>query len=89
MILHVTFTDGSNPWVCFSDDRQELAEHWRDWMKYHASTAQPKAYNGNYICELATDRARFVVYKQGEYFDTAKTYKRLGNALAYLERRGA
>ena len=87
MILHVTFSDGSNPWVAFSDDRQELAEHWRDWMKYHPTEAQPKAYHGNYICETAPDRAGYLVYKQGEFFDTAKRYKRLGNALAYLERR--
>ena len=88
MILHVNFTDGSNPWVCFSDDRHELANHWRDWMKYHPAEAQPKAYNGNYICERSTDNAGYMVFKQGEYNDTAKKYKHLGHALASLERLG-
>ena len=88
MILHVNFSDGSNPWVCFSDDRHELANHWRDWMKYHSTEAQPKAYNGNYICEPGEDRAGYMVYKQGEYNDTAKKYKHLGHALASLERLG-
>ena len=88
MILHVNFTDGSNPWVCFSDDRREIADHWKDWMKYHRDTAKPKAYNGNFVCEGADDRAGYIVYKQGEFFDTAKHYKRLGFALAYLETKG-
>lgn len=88
MILHVTFSDGSNPWVAFSDDRRELAEHWRDWMKYHPEEAQPKAYNGNYICECAEDHAGFWVYKTGESGDTVKRYKHLGRALAALDRLG-
>jgi len=88
MILHVDFSDGSNPWVCFSDNRREIAEHWREWMKYHGDTARPTAYNGNYICEASSDRAGFLVYKQGEFWDTAKHYKRLGFALSYLETKG-
>lgn len=88
MILHVDFSDGSNPWVCFSDDRREITEHWRDWIKYHPNEAKPKAYNGNYICERSTDNAGYLVYRQGEYNDTAKKYKHLGYALAALERFG-
>ena len=88
MILHVTFSDGSNPWVAFSDNRQEIAEHWRDWMKYHPFEAQPKAYNGDYICEIADDRAGYWVYKQGKFLDTGKRYKHLGHALAATERKG-
>ncbi len=49
MILHVNFSDGSNPWVCFSDDRKEIADHWKDWLKYHAETANIKAYCGGFI----------------------------------------
>ena len=88
MILHVNFTDGSNPWVCFSDDRREIAEHWRDWIKYHMEEAQPKAYAGNYICERSNDNAGFILYKRGEYRDTIKHYKHLGHALAALDRLG-
>lgn len=88
MILHITFSDGSNPWVAFSDDRREIADHWRDWMKYHPTEAQPKAYNGAYICERTADLAGYTVYRQGQYLDTAKRYKHLGNALGALERLG-
>ena len=88
MILHVTFLDESNPWVCFSPDRREIADHWRDWMKYHPEEAQPKAYSGDYICERAADRAGFLIYKRGEYWDTVKRYKNLGHALAALARWG-
>lgn len=85
MILHISFSDGSNPWVCFSDDRHEIADHWKEWMHYHGDTAEPKAYNGDYICEFTEDRAGYLVYKRGE---AAKHYKRLGFALAYLEKKG-
>ena len=88
MILHVNFSDGSNPWVCFSDDIPEIADHWRDWVKYHPSTAEPKAYSGDFICEMASDRSGYLIYKQGEYFDTEKRYKYLGNALKALAQRG-
>lgn len=88
MILHVTFSDGSNPWVCMDQERDIIAKHWRRWMKYHNSTAQPKAYHGGYICEIAGDRAGYWVYKQGEFWDTVKRYRHLGHALAALERLG-
>ena len=88
MILHIEFTDGSNPWVCFSDDRKEIAEHWREWMKHHASSAHPKAFNGDYICERAEDRAGYWIYKRGEFWDTSKHYKHLGHALATIDRLG-
>ena len=86
MILHVTFSDGSNPWVCFSDDRWEIADHWRDWMKYHPEEARPVVYCGNYICNRSEDNAGFYVYTRGQYRDTVKRYKHLGHALAALER---
>ena len=86
MILHVTFSDGSNPWVCFSDDRWEIADHWRDWMKHHPEEARPAAYCGNYICNRSEDNAGFCVYTRGQYWDTVKRYKHLGHALAALER---
>ena len=87
MILHVTFSEGSNPWVCFSDDRQEIAEHWREWVKNHPFEAQPKAYRGDYICEISPDRAGYLVYKQGQLNNTAKKYKYLGYALKFMEKR--
>lgn len=88
MILHIIFLDGSNPWVCFSDDRREIAEHWRDWMKHHPEEARPTAYYGNYLCKPADDNAGYWVFRRGEYWDTVKRYKHLGHALAALERLG-
>ena len=88
MILHVNFSDGSNPWVCFSDDIPELADHWRDWVKYHPTTANIKAYNGDYICKPANDRSGYLVYKHNDFFDTVKQYKYLGNALKSLSQKG-
>lgn len=88
MILHVNFSDGSNPWVCFSDNIPELADHWRDWVKYHPTTATIKAYSGDYICKPVNDGSGYLVYKHNDYFDTVKQYKYLGNALKSLSRLG-
>ena len=88
MILHISFSDGSNPWVCFSDERREIADHWREWMKYHPEEARPLAYCGAYLCERADDMGGYTVYKRGEYWDTVKRYKHLGHALAALQRLG-
>lgn len=85
MILHVNFSDGSNPWVCFSDDRREIAEHWRDWMKYHPEEARPVAYCGGGKCLLDPIQDKYVVTHKGT---DPKHYKHLGHALAALERLG-
>ena len=85
MILHVTFSDGSNPWVCFSDDRREIAEHWRDWIKYHPNEARPVAYCGGGKCLLDPIRGEYVVTCPPL---NPKQYKHLGHALKALERLG-
>ena len=85
MILHVNFSDGSNPWVCFSDDRREIAEHWRDWIKYHPEEARPVAYCGGGKCLFDPARGEYVVIHIGT---DPKQYKHLGHALAALERLG-
>ncbi|MGN0628454.1 MAG: hypothetical protein ACI4IW_02370 [Oscillospiraceae bacterium] len=88
MILHITFSDGSNPWICSSDDRHEIAEHWREWEKNHPWEARPVAYCGSIVCERADDNAGYWIYTRGQFWDTVKRYKHLGHALAALERLG-
>ncbi len=88
MILHVTFSDGSNPWLSYPLGRHTIAKYWKMWLKYHPSTAQPTARHNGHICILSEDRAGYWVFKQGEFFNTKKHYKRLGHALAALERLG-
>jgi hypothetical protein len=87
MILHITFSDGSNPWVSLPTDRHTIKKQWCKWMKYHPLTAQPKVYYNGYICELSPD-FMYRVYKRGEYFATKRYYKHLGHALVTLERLG-
>lgn len=87
MILHVTFSDGSNPWVSLPGDRHTIAKQWRRWVKYHPNTARPCAMCNGWKC-LPVGGGGYAV---GRYFDGAhKTYyyDRLGNALAALERLG-
>lgn len=85
MILHVIFTNGSNPWVSLPTDRHTVAKMWRRWMKYHPDTARPMAMAGEWKVIPASPEG----YALGRYFDGAHTtyhYERLGNALAALER---
>ena len=85
MILHVTFTDGSNPWVSRPIDRHTVAKFWRRWMKYHPETARPMAMAGEWKVKPVSGGG----YALGRYFDGAhatRYYERLGNALAALEK---
>lgn len=83
MILHITFTDGSNPWVSLPADRHTLQKRWREWEGDPA--ARPCFICGAYKC-LPVAGGGWAV---GRYFDGAHTthhYERLGNALKALER---
>lgn len=94
MILHITFSDGSNPWVSLPTDRHTIAKHWRRWMKYHPDTAKPQAKSGNFILDYDPAAGRYdlhrVVLRQGNYnaCELHNRYKTLGRALAALERLG-
>lgn len=83
MILHVTFSHASNPWV-FYGDRHQVAKHWRRWIKYHPGTAYPQAYTGN--GSIYRDNHGFYILERVGYNSVA--YKTLGHALAALERLG-
>ena len=94
MILHVTFSDGSNPWISLNQDRHTIAKQWRKWMKYHPGTAMPEAFCGNWVCLPSNlcphllQKTGFVVYRMGETMNTLNCYNHLGHALAALERLG-
>ena len=89
MILHVTFSDGSNPWVSLPTDRHTIAKYWRRWMKYHPATARPVASCGNWEC-YPNDNPGGVGYfvRNRQHPHMGDHYKRLGDALAALERWG-
>ena len=87
MILHVTFTDGSNPWVSLPTDRETVKKLWRQWEKNHPATARPCAMCNGWQCRPLAGGG----YSVARYFDGAHTcrdYERLGNALRALERLG-
>lgn len=87
MILHISFSDGANPWVSMNQDRHTIAKKWRRWLKNHPTTAKPSAIYNGWKCYPIGGGG----YAVGRYFDGAhKTYHymRLGNALAALERLG-
>lgn len=100
MQLHITFSDGSNPWLSLKYDRQSIYKQWKKWMKYHPDTAQPVAFNGEYAVYpyLIPGKNKFDGYdlRKRNYndfddyicYDFVKHYKHLGHALLALERLG-
>lgn len=92
MILHITFSDGSNPWVSFPSDRHTIAKHWRRWKKFHPDTAQPVAIVGKPIrsamCYQIPEQPGYYVRIPKENETTLRHYKHLGHALAALDRLG-
>lgn len=96
MILHVTFSDGSNPWISLPADRHTIAKLWRQWIKNHPETARPCIISGNY-CVM---QSVHIAGSKGEIIDPASLYsvyrnnrkisqyKHLGHALQALERLG-
>lgn len=85
MILHVKFSDGSNPWVSFAPDRKTIAKQWIQWMKYHPETARPCASAGTYYC-IPSLFGGYMVQNENIPSESTRYYKTLGRALAALER---
>ncbi len=88
MILHVTFSDGSNPWVLLNQDRHTIAKQWRRWMKYYPDTAQPVAICGLFQCQKSKWNAGYYLTSQNGQPIPRQYYGTLGHALAALERLG-
>ncbi len=92
MILTITFSDGSNPWVSLPTDRHTITKLWRRWMKYHPDTAQPVVIQHR---RGWVQRCYTIPGQPGYYVRIPKDngtflghYKTLGHALAALERLG-
>lgn len=90
MILHVTFSDGSNPWVFYSDDRHQIAKHWRRWVKCHPKTAKPEVYHRGRCCRPMYCDYKIIRYcvEHTENREKPRFYNHLGHALAALDRLG-
>lgn len=92
MILHVRFSDGSNPWVSLPADRHTIAGHWRRWKKHHPDTAVCLAWVGSWVCVWDSRIGRYSVgccdRNRPEYRYQERRYKTLGRALTALDRLG-
>ncbi len=88
MILHVTFLDGSNPWVSYPADRKQAAQQWRRWMKYHPVMAQPAAICGPFRCQKSKWHGGYYLTSKNGQHIPKQYYAHLGHALRALERLG-
>ena len=83
---HITFADGSNPYYSFPADAKAQIKAINKRMLDH--------YNNR--CDILLNRYRisntswgtWIIYKTGKYVDSieSKQYKKLGNAVRYLEK---
>lgn len=46
MFLHITFTDGSNPWVRFADCSKDISKDLRSWKRHYIIVDKYKTENG-------------------------------------------
>jgi hypothetical protein len=86
MVLHVTFSDGSNPWISLPGDRKIIAKLWRRWMKYHPDTAEPVVIAGPYRCQKSRWHAGYYLTARNGQHIPRQYYQTLGHALRALER---
>ena len=83
MTLHITFIDGSNPYV-FYGNAKDIKKKWLEFE--NVSTARPLFMCGELKCMRICGGGWAV----GRYFDGAHktiSYERLGNALNYMEKK--
>ena len=86
MILHITFTDGSNPWVSLPNSREMIMKLWQKWSK--VPTAKPMFKVGNLKCMKDCIGNWYV----SPYFDgmySCKEFKYLASALKYMEKEAS
>lgn len=88
MILHVTFSDGSNPWISLPADRHTIAKQWRHWVKYHPDLAQPVAICGPFRCQKSKWCPGYYLSSRDGQHIQKQYYKTLGYALRALDRLG-
>lgn len=85
MILHITFTDGANPWVSYGEP-EKLAKIWKKWAKWD-KTARCHFFSkpDGLQCRARAGGG----YSVGQYFDGAyccKDYEYLLPALKCVEK---
>lgn len=86
MILHITFTDGSNPWVSLPNNREVVMKFWHKWSE--VPEARPEFMAGKLKCRRDCIGNWYV----SPWFDGAhkcKEFKYLANALKYMERESS
>lgn len=83
MLVHVTFTDGSNPWLSAWLDKEHAIKKVNYFKKkYHVNDISIEIYTNNYVIEHDHNYTWFI-----RYDNKAKTFQRLGNAINFTERK--
>ena len=83
MVLHITFTDSSNPWVSLPNNREMVMKFWHKWSK--VPEARPEFRLGKLKCRCDCLGNWYVA----QWFDgmhKSKTFRYLANALKYMEK---
>ena len=83
MLVHVTFADGSNPWLSAWLDKDHAIKKVTYFRKkYRAGDIFIEIYTNNHIIEHNHYYTWFIRDDKN-----APSFKRLGNAINYVERK--
>lgn len=81
MIMHVTFHDGSNPWVAFNLDKKQVIKTADRFRKNCGDNISIEIYAGDLTIRHDYKFNWFV-----RYDNKAAVYSRLGNAINFCEK---
>lgn len=81
MVVHVTFNDGSNPWVAFNLDKKQVIKTVDRFRKKCGGDICIDIYIGDLIIQHDYNYIWFIRYE-----NKAATFRRLGNAINFCEK---
>ena len=81
MVIHITFNDGSNPWVAFNLDKKQLKKTVTRFRKKYGENICIDIFAENLKIEHDYNYIWFIRYE-----NKAASFRHLGNALNFCEK---
>lgn len=81
MIVHVTFNDGSNPWLAFDLDKKQVIKTVDRFRKKYGGIISIEIYINDLTIQHDYNFTWFI-----RHDNKAATFRRLGNAINFCEK---
>lgn len=79
MYLHITFTDGSNPYVKFAKSKKDIAKDLRSWKRHYIVMDKYKTADGNIMVTIrpkTCEEETAMRMKSKDYYESMKSLVR-------------